>query len=133
MFEKITLGSPSPLEGSEAKNCKIRRHPALGLEHSLFVRGTSQVDYVSFAIARISDSFAASLSERHRYEKRKAPRDDRPAEFQYCLRSWLSRQPRRMGTPHGSSCEAVNDLNYCRHQEAQTALIRACPLKFKKC
>jgi hypothetical protein len=53
MFEKITLGSPSPLEGSEAKNCKIRRHPALGLEHSLFVRGTSQVDYVSFAIARI--------------------------------------------------------------------------------
>src|SRR4029077_9612948 len=42
---------------------------------------------------------AASLSERKRYEKRKASRDDRQAEFQYCLRAWLSREPRRMGTP----------------------------------
>jgi hypothetical protein len=55
--------------------------------------------------------FAPLLSERQGYEKRKAPRDDRPAEFQYCLRAWLSREPRRMGTPHGSSCEAVNDCS----------------------
>jgi hypothetical protein len=40
-----------------------------------------------------------------------APRDDSPVEFQYCLRAWLSWQPRRMGTPHGSSCEAVNDCS----------------------
>ena len=44
-------------------------------------------------------------------EKRKAPRDERPAEFQCCLRAWLSREPRRMGTPHGSSCEAVTDCS----------------------
>ena len=69
--------------------------------------------------------FAPPLPERKRYEKRKAPRDDRPAEFQYCLRAWLSRQPRRMGAPHGSSCEAVNDLNYCHHQGARKPLIRA--------
>ena len=50
---------------------------------------------------------APQLSERKRYEKRKTPRDDRPAEFQYCLRAWLSREPGRMGAPHGSSCEAV--------------------------
>jgi len=55
--------------------------------------------------------FALSLSERHRYEKRKTPRDDRPSEFQYCLRAWLSRQPRRMRAPDGSSCEAVNDCS----------------------
>jgi hypothetical protein len=41
--------------------------------------------------------FAPILSERDRYQKRKAPRDERPAEFQYCLRAWLSREPRRMG------------------------------------
>jgi hypothetical protein len=51
--------------------------------------------------------FVPLLSEHQRYEKRKAPRDDRPAEFQYCLQAWLSREPRRMGAPHGSSCEAV--------------------------
>ena len=33
------------------------------------------------------------------------------AEFQYCLRTWLSRQPRRMGPPYGSSREALNA--YC--------------------
>ena len=36
---------------------------------------------------------------------------DRPVEFQYCPRAWLSRQPRRMGAPDGSSCEAVNDCS----------------------
>jgi hypothetical protein len=30
-----------------------------------------------------------------------------------------------MGAPHGSSCEAVNDLNYCHHQGARKPLIRA--------
>jgi|SRR4029453_12378900 hypothetical protein len=55
--------------------------------------------------------FAPILSERKRYEKRKAPRDDGAPEFQYCLRAWLLRQPRRMGAPHGSSCEAMNDLS----------------------
>src|SRR4029077_15261271 len=54
---------------------------------------------------------APLLSERQRYEKGKAPRDDRPAEFQYCLRAWFSREPRRMGTPHASSCEGVNDFS----------------------
>jgi hypothetical protein len=53
--------------------------------------------------------FAPPLSERKRHEKRKPPRDDGPVEFQYCLRAWLSRQPRRMGAPHGSRCQAVND------------------------
>jgi len=55
--------------------------------------------------------FPPPLSKRRRYEKRKAPRDDRPAEIQYRLRAWLSQEPRRMGAPHGSSSqtEAVND------------------------
>jgi len=30
-------------------------------------------------------------------KKYELPRDDRPSEFQNCLRAWLSRQPRRMG------------------------------------
>jgi hypothetical protein len=30
-----------------------------------------------------------------------------------------------MGTPHGYSYETVNDLNYCHHQGALKALIRA--------
>lgn len=55
--------------------------------------------------------FAPPLSERQRYEERKAPRDDGPGEFQYRLRPWLSRQPRRMGAPHGSCYETVNDCS----------------------
>jgi len=39
-----------------------------------------------------------------------------PAEFQHCLRTWLSRQPRRMGTAHGGSCEAVNESQRFRSQ-----------------
>ena len=35
-------------------------------------------------------------------------RDDPTAELQYCLRAWLSRQPRRMGAANGSGCEAAN-------------------------
>jgi hypothetical protein len=54
--------------------------------------------------------FGPKLSERQRYEKRKTPRDDGQAEFQYCLRAWLSRQPRRMEAPDGSR-EAVNDCS----------------------
>jgi hypothetical protein len=62
-----------------------------------------------------------------RYEKRKAPRDDRPAKFQYCLRAWLSREPRRMGAPHGSSCEAVNDCstpNECTTRVVCRSIVR---------
>jgi hypothetical protein len=55
------------------------------------------------------DPLAPPLSERQRHEERQAARDDRPGELQYCLRAWVSRQPRRMGTPYGCSCAAVND------------------------
>ena len=41
--------------------------------------------------------------------------------FDTGLRAWLSRQPRRMGAPHGNSCEAVNDLNYRSPRSAETA------------
>jgi hypothetical protein len=59
--------------------------------------------------------FAPILSERQRYEERKAPRGDGPAKLQYCLRAWLSREPRRMGMPHGGSREAVNDFVRFNH------------------
>src|SRR5438874_13761005 len=55
--------------------------------------------------------FAPLLPVRQRYKERQTARNDCPAEFQYCLRARLSRQPRRMGTPHGSSCETVNDCS----------------------
>lgn len=51
-----------------------------------------------------------SLSEHSGHKKRKAQRINSPVAFQYCLQARLSRQHRRVGTPHASSCEAVNDF-----------------------
>src|SRR6266540_681100 len=59
-----------------------------------------------------SAAYPLRNTDQLRYEKRKAPRHERPAQFQYCLRAWLSREPRRMGTPQGSSCEKVKRLEH---------------------
>ena len=47
------------------------------------------------------------LSERSRHKRRKAPRNERTAEFQHRLRARLSREFGRMGAVDGCGCATV--------------------------
>jgi len=51
--------------------------------------------------------FTPPISERQRHKRRKAPRDERTAEFQHSLRAGLSRKFGRMGAVNGCCCATV--------------------------
>ena len=97
------------------KAAKLARWPQNGLRHSFAsyrLGATHDAPRVASELGHTSPKMLYSTyrelvlpEEAERYWKL-AP--EVPVEFQYGLRTWLSRQPRRMGASYGSSREALN-------------------------